>query len=76
MASAFTSWAVNGSSNRQAERTARAEAAARAQQQVNNSDEPYTPVGTDPRTSQYHENYDPSNPEHRYTMNPYTGLPL
>ena len=39
-------------------------------------EETYTPIGTDPRTSNYDENYDPTDPTDRYTTNPYTGEDL
>ena len=84
IASAFVSWATNyrEQKNREKEEEqARKEAWQEAHEEAGRmglygqSPDPdtYVPRGTDPRTSEYHENYDPSNPVHRYTMDPYTG---
>ena len=72
IAAAFVSWAKNGSANRQREREEKEQAAQNTVVSVPD-EQNYTPTGTDPRTSNYNENYDPSNPYDRYTTNPYTG---
>ena len=66
IAAAFTSWAKNGSANRQKEREEKEQAAQNTVVSVPDADS-YTPTGTDPRTSNYHENYDPTNPYDRWT---------
>jgi len=75
IAAAFVAWAKNGSANREKIRKEQEEAAQNTVVTVPDADD-YTPTGTDPRTSNYDENYDPTNPYHRYGMNPYTGQPL
>lgn len=65
IAAAFTSWAKNGSSNRQKEREEREQAAQNTVVSVPDTDS-YTPTGTDPRTANYDENYDPTDPYDRW----------
>jgi hypothetical protein len=73
---AISSWASNvkaeSQAKREAEDKAREEYARNVQQQYQEKDD-YTPTGTDPRTQNYDENYNPSDPVDRYTTNPYTG---
>ena len=66
IAAAFTSWAKNGSANRQKEREGKEQAAQNTVVSVPDADS-YTPIGTDPRTQNYDENFDPTNPYDRWT---------
>ena len=81
---AISSWASNVKAEtqerKQKEEEAREEYRRNVEQQYQEKREAgeydnYTPTGTDPRTQNYDENYNPADPVDRYTTNPYTGQP-